>query len=125
MYFPLTKRQTIMADKCPTRSSLHLCSSPSSHMVFVYTYPYNLIISCLRVGKRITYQIPTPPPSSFPLFWFIFHKALERHDKCEILHRGGFSNHRYGNVLAVHSQGTVTVCFSRQVRHWECHFGSC
>lgn len=37
----LTKRKTII--ECPTRSCLHLCSSLSSHMVFAYTSPYNLI----------------------------------------------------------------------------------
>lgn len=76
----LTKRKTII--KCLTRSCLHLCSSLSSHMVFAYTSPYNLIrvffffivvkntglggsaflppliISCLLSGKRITYPIP-------------------------------------------------------------------
>lgn len=117
MYSPLTKRHTIMADKCPTRSSPHLCSSSSSHMVFVYTSPYNLIrvfflcvyyceehkglcfsliiISCLRIGKSITYPIPTPLPSQsppvIPLYLYysiIFHKGLERHDKRDILLRG-------------------------------------
>lgn len=81
-----TKKKTIMANKCPTRSSFHLCHSWSSHMIFVNTSSYNLIwvfciivknidegrsvfqphlnISCLRVGKRIIYPIPTPdtPP---------------------------------------------------------------
>lgn len=37
----ITKRKTII--ECPTRSCLHLCSSLSSHMVFAYTCPYNLI----------------------------------------------------------------------------------